>query len=426
MDININLALLAIIGFLILSAFFSGSETAFFSLTKIQLKKMEKSGTKSSRRIVRLMKNPRELLIIILLGNTIVNVAASSLAALIAIKISREFLSVSSEFYVLTAEIFLMTILLLIFGELTPKLYAYSSPEKLALFSSFLLIIIRFLLWPVIKILGLISAVFSRKHTTSEYTAITSEDFKNLITSDSSQHYLEENEKKIITSIFRFSSTSAREILIPRVDMVAVEASEGLSKLKEVIQQSGHSKIPVFKKNIDNIIGIVYAKDIILNPDKKAIPSFLRPAIFVTENIKIQNLLNQFRIKKIQIAIVVDEYGGTSGLITLEDILEELVGEIHDEYDQESPLISQQMDDEYIVSGMYSIAQLNQEFYLDIDEEAYDNLADFLFDSFNRVPQKNDSYIYNNRVKFTVTNISSQRIKFVKMKLLPVVEDEFE
>ena len=413
-----SFSFIAIIGFLLLSAFFSGSETAFFSLTKIQLKKMEKKRSRSNRRIFRLLKNPRELLIIILLGNTIVNVAASSSAALIAISLGNKYLSHLSQSLIITIEIILMTILILIFGEITPKLLAFSSPEKIAGFSSFFLEIIKYILWPLIKILEFISSIFSIKQSTATNSDLTSEDFKNLISSKAAQNSLEESEKKIISSIFRFSSTLAKEIMTPRVDIIAVDSSEGLKKVKEQIVKSGHSKIPIYKTNIDNIIGIVYAKDVILNPAKQTLAALLRPSLFITENTKIQNLLNQFKNKKIQIAIVVDEYGGTSGLLSLEDILEELVGEIMDEYDKEKPTISRLNDAEYIISGMCSIPELNETFNLNIDDEEYDNLAEFLYDNFNKVPKKNESFIYEGNIKFMITNIKAQRIQYAKMYLM--------
>ena len=388
-----SFSIVSIVGFLILSAFFSGSETAFFSLSKIQLKKLEKSKNKSSKRILRLLKNPKELLIIILLGNTIVNVAAASTAALIAIEVGEKYLQHFSQSILMIIEIIVMTILLLIFGEIAPKLLAFSSPEKTARSSSLLLEIIKYLFWPIIKILELISSIFTTNKRKIEQTDITSEDFKNLIQSKVTQHSLEENEKKIITSIFRFSSTDAKKIMTPRVDISGVDTSEGLQKIKDMIINSGHSKIPIYKTNIDNIIGIIYAKDIILNPEKKSISSFLRPPIFVTENTKIQNLLNKFKKSKILIAIIVDEYGGTAGLVTLEDILEELVGEIRDEYDEEKPNIVKLNKNTFIINGMYSIAELNDKFILDIDEEKYDNLADFIFDNFNKVPEENEHFI---------------------------------
>jgi magnesium and cobalt exporter, CNNM family len=414
----------AILGFLLLSAFFSGSETAFFSLNKIQLKKIEKHKIRSTRRISKLLKNPRELLIIILLGNTIVNVAAASVAALVAIDLAENQFSYLPKSLILTAQIAIMTILLLIFGEITPKLIAFTSPQKVAQISSFFLLIMKYVLWPLIKILELISSMFSSKKAKEQSPNLTSEDFKNLIKSKAAQNSLEEKEKKIISSIFRFSSTLAREIMIPRVDIISVEASNGLSVVRENIISSGHSKIPIFKKNVDNMIGVVYAKDIILNPNKRNLNALLRPPIFITENTKIQNLLNQFKAQKVQIAIVVDEYGGTSGLITLEDILEELVGEIMDEYDKEKPMISKEKDDEYIINGMYSITELNEEFELDIDVNEYDNLAEFLYDNFNRVPTRNESFIFEDKVKFTVQSIKAHRIQYAKMKLLKAADEE--
>ncbi|MDP8201374.1 MAG: hemolysin family protein [Candidatus Tenebribacter burtonii] len=414
---NISFSIISIIGFLIISAFFSGSETAFFSLTKIQIKKIEKNNNQSSRRILRLLKNPRELLIIILLGNTIVNVAAASTAAYIAIEIGENYLQQFQSLLIII-EIFIMTILLLIFGEIAPKLLAFSSPEKTARSSSLILEIIKYLLWPIIKILELISSIFSVNKSKVEQTDITSEDFKNLIQSKITQHSLEENEKRIITSIFRFSSTDAKNIMTPRVDIAGVDTSEGLQKIKDVIISSGHSKIPIYKTNIDNIIGIIYAKDIILNPKKQSISSLLRPPLFVTENTKIQNLLNKFKKRKIQIAIIVDEYGGTEGLITLEDILEELVGEIRDEYDNEKPNIVKQNNDIFSINGMYSISELNEKFILDIDEDKYDNLAEFIYDNFNKVPEENESFIYKDLVKFTVKRIKARRIQYITLEVI--------
>jgi len=416
--VNLNLLLISIFGFLILSAFFSGSETAFFSLSKIQIKKLENNKNKSSKRIIRLLRNSKELLIIILLGNTIVNVAASSTAALIAINIGESHFQNFSQSIIMLIEIVIMTILLLIFGEIAPKLYAFSSPEKVARSSSLILEVIKFVFWPIIKILELISSLFSVKKHKEEEPDITSEDFKNLIRSKVTRHSLEENEKQIISSIFRFSSTDAKNIMTPRVDMAGVDTSEGLQKVKDTIISSGHSKIPIYKTNIDNIIGIIYAKDIILNPQKSTISSLLRPPLFITENTKIQKLLNKFKRSKILIAIIVDEYGGTEGLITLEDILEEIVGEIRDEYDKEKPNIVQQNKNTYIINGMYTISELNEKFMLDIDEEEYDILADFIYDNFNKVPDENESFIYQDMVKFTVKRVKARRIQYITLEVI--------
>lgn len=420
-----SLQYLFLIGLLLLSAFFSGSETAFFSLTKIQLKKYEKDEHASIKRINKLLGNPKALLILILLGNTLVNVTASSTAAVIAIKIGERFFASNTHFFAIFFEIVIMTTLLLIFGEITPKLLAYNSPEKFCRRASLPLLILSYILYPLIKLLEWNNNIFSQsKSKLTDKSSITSEDLKNLLNSKNTDHPLEESEKEIIRSIFRFfSGTKACEIMTPRIDIVAIDETESLENLRKCLLESGHSKIPVYKNNIDNIIGFVYAKDVILNPNKKSIRSLLRQSNYVTENSQISDLLNLFRRRKRQIALVVDEYGGTSGLLTMEDIMEELVGEILDEYDKEGPTISRINDMEYIISGMVTISELNQKFELDIPEDQYDNLAEFLYDNFNRVPVRFDSYIYEDRFEFVVTNIKTRRINYVRLKILAAETD---
>lgn len=415
---SITIKMVYIFILLLVSAFFSGSETSFFSLSKLQLKKLENNNNKTSKRILKLLENPRELLITILLGNTLVNVSASSIAALIALDIAEKYFTNGNSALIIIFEIFLMTIVLLIFGEITPKLLAYKQAEKISGFSSLILTPLSFVLLPIVKVLDFISRFFSKKDVTknSDHHQFTAIDLQNLINSNS-EHDLEETEKKMISSIFKFSTTVAKEIMAPRVDIKAIDKNDGIEKLKQLIIESGHSRIPVYEESIDKIAGFVYAKDILLYGEKKSMNSLIREPFYVTTNMKIQDLLNQFKAKKIHIAIVVDEYGGTSGLITLEDILEELVGEIMDEYDEEQPMITKISNQVFNLNGMYTIADLNSEFSLQIDDEEYDTLASYLLDAFNKVPSKNDSINYEGKATFTVTKISEQRILNVRMKL---------
>lgn len=422
-----DLNYLNIFVFLFLSAFFSGSETAFFSLGKIHLKKLEMQSTPSARRIIRLLKKPRQLLITILLGNTVVNVIASSIAALIAVNYATSYWHYEEiPVWMLIISMVIMTFLLVVFGEITPKLYAITQSEKFAKQSGFFLEILKFVLYPVILLLVLVSRIFSTRTEQFQDTKnrFTTEDLKNLLDSKSQHHPLNENEKKIISGIFKFTSTDAKKIMIPRVDIKAVCVKESLESIKEQIIQSGHSRLPVYSKNIDDLVGVIYAKDIILNPEIKSIDVLLRKLIYVTDNTKIQILLNLFRAKKTHLAIVIDEYGGTSGLVTLEDILEELVGEIVDEYDKETPHLSKISDYEYLASGMINIIDLNQELGLSIDSEKYDNLAAFLYDEFNSVPKIGEKLEYNERALFVVTAVKGQRIETVKIHLHQ--EEDFE
>ncbi|MCD4828070.1 MAG: hemolysin family protein [Candidatus Cloacimonetes bacterium] len=413
---------------LCLSAFFSGSETAFFSLSKIQLKKIEKRRKASSRRILRLLRQPRMLLITILLGNTVVNIAAASLGALITLDIGLKLFpqDVNLQELLLVPQIILMTVLLLIMGEITPKLVAFAHAEGIAGFSGFFLEILKYLLWPLIKLLELISLVFSRSEKLSAEVdaSITSEDFRHLIESKTANHPLEEHEKTIIANIFRLPKTQASEIMIPRVDMVAVDIQDGMDELQRVIVDSGHSRIPVFSKTIDNIIGFVYAKDLILSAETLRIDRHLRRPVFVTENMSIQKLLNFFKASKIHVAIVVDEYGGTSGLVALEDVLEEVFGEILDEHDNEALRIERISPTEYTLSGMFGIAELNQQFDLNLDDDTYDNIAEFLLDHFNRMPELDERFTWEDRAVFTVADIEKNRINFVKLTLLATEDDD--
>lgn len=411
--------LLAICGLLILSALFSGSETAFFSITKLQMKKMENEKSFFSSCVYRLLQKPKRLLITILLVNTIVNILAMSLGAIVAMEFANQYYpnAETTASLILFIEIALMTILLLVVGEIVPKLFAFSKAEEFASAVSGLIIIIQYVLFPVIWVLSQISYIFSKKMDIAKNQQITSEDFRNFVTSHANNHPLEENEKRIIDNIMRFNKTDIKEIMVPRVDITGIEITDSLDELKKLIVESGYSRIPVYKKTMDDIIGVVYAKDLLLAPEKKNIGTLLRKPLYVTENMKIQNLLNHFKTKKIQIAIVVDEYGGTSGLISLEDILEQLVGEIMDEYDEEHPMIVKISENDYVISGMYNIADLNREFSLNLDEE-HDNLAGFLFDAMNHVPVKNESHVYNDAVEFTITSIKKQRICYVRMRIL--------
>ncbi len=411
---------------LILSAFFSGSEIAFFSLSKIQLKKIEKKKSSSSKRVFKLLKSPRKLLITILFGNTIVNIVAVSLAAIVTIRISDGIAGGQYKELMLLVEVVVMTVILLLVGEVTPKLLSFTKAESMAEFSGFILNILMIVLYPIIKLLEWISIIFARKEVTTDHQSsrITSEDIRNLISSKTTYHSLDESEKKMIANIIRLPSTHASEIMIPRVDIVGVEINDDIDEVKRIISESGHSRIPVYKNIIDNIVGFIYAKDLIMNDHANSIHKLMRKPVFATENMSIQNLLNFFKAAKIHIAIVVDEYGGTAGLITLEDILEEVFGEIMDEHDNELPRKIKVSSEEYILSGMYGVAELNAEFELDLDEDQYDNLAEFLYGEFNRVPKKNERIQYGGKAIFTVANIKKNRINYVRMKLVEKKDEE--
>ncbi|MFO7660831.1 MAG: hemolysin family protein [Candidatus Cloacimonadaceae bacterium] len=410
--------------FLAVSAFFSASETALFSLNKLQQKKLEGSDKKSDKRILKMLTKPRFLLITILLGNTLVNISISSFATVYALWLKEHLGLTLSNSALITIQIIVTTIVILILGEIVPKLIAWAKAYSLARIVSLPLLIMGYVLWPLLKLLELFSKILSRQKALSLEDEITTEEFHTLIQSQNTIHNLEEHEKKILAGLFRLPKAEIREIIVPRVRIMAIEVSQTLDELKHLIVESGYSRIPVFRSTIDDIVGVAYAKDILLHPEIVTIDKLMRPAWFVTENMKIQTLLNQFKSKKTQIAVVVDEYGGTSGIITLEDIMEELVGEIQDEYDEdEAPSFVRENESSVIVDGMFSIRELNQEMHLDIEPDNYDNVADFLLEYFNHVPKVNENLLYADRIKFTILESDTKCINRIRIEQIPEPED---
>ncbi len=422
-----NTTLLWIGLFLLASAFFSASETALFSLTKFQQKKLENSDKKGDKRILKLLAKPRFLLITILLGNTLVNISISSFATLYSLYLKEHFGILLSDSTIIAFQIVITTTTILLIGEIIPKLIAWAKAYPIAQVVTIPLQILGVVLYPVLKLLEQFSLILSKKKSGLSDSEITSEEFHTLIHSNNSMHSLEEHEKKILTGLFRLPKAEIREIIVPRVHITAIEESQSLDELKVLIVESGYSRIPVYKGSIDEIVGVVYAKDILLKPEIAELSNLMRPVWFVTENMKIQTLLNQFKSKKTQIAVVVDEYGGTSGIITLEDIMEELVGEIQDEYDVDETLSLERINENtIIVNGMCGIREINLELSLEIDPEKYDNIADFLLENFNHVPKVNEKLKFQNRVEFTITDSSKKRINRIKIERIIESYEEFE
>jgi CBS domain containing-hemolysin-like protein len=399
-----------------LSAFFSGSETAMFSLSRIYLKKLENTNGRRAALVLKLLSKPRKLLITLLLCNTFVNIALSSFSTLMAYNIA-----ISQGWDVsltISVQIALVTIIILIFGEIVPKLLALSLANELSLLLAYPLAVIQFLFSPLVFIFVKLSDWISSKHGSDKHpaTRFTEEDFHNLIQSDSSSSSLEEHEKRMLVGLFRFREAEISEIFVPRVKITAIEESQSLEELRQLIVDSGYSRIPVYHETIDEIVGIIYVKDLILYPEKECISDLMRPAWFVTENMKIQSLLNQFKQKKLQVAVVVDEYGGTSGIVSLEDILEEIVGEIQDEYDaDEIPEFSKCEDGSFLISGNYSVRQFNQEFSREISVEEYDNMAEFLLAQFNHVPMVGESYSLDENMLFEILDSDEKSIKQIRI-----------
>ncbi len=405
---------------LIFSAFFSGSEVSLFSLDK---RKIESSDEKSFivRYIIHLLEAPRRLLVTILLGNTIFNVGASILSVSIALDVAA-FYDVSVDIIII-AQIIILTVLVLILGEVTPKVIASKHPLVFAKTVAFPLYWISVILYPIAKFLtDIIKAATSRINFDKSKTAILSSELSDLAELSAEKGTLEEGEEEIIHGLVQFKTVTAREIMTPRVDIVPISVSASYDEVIDIITKSGHSRLPLYEDSLDNILGVIYAKDLlpyISGTDAKQklfLKKMARTAIFIPESKLINQLLQEFREANMHVGIVVDEYGGTSGLISLEDILEEIVGEIRDEYDIEENEITKLSDDSYMLLGKMSIDELNNlfEYNFNSEDDDYDTVGGFIFNHSGSIPVNGYSF-ETNHFKFTVEEVENNRINKVRV-----------
>jgi len=424
LDIGELLRLLTLFICLFFSAFFSGSEVALFSLDKKQIRDLKKNHKIVGGYIQVLLDNPRKLLVTILLGNTVVNTAASIIAVLIALDLSSS-IGISKE-VALFIQIILLTIVILFFGEVTPKLWANKYPAQFSKMVAIPLYWLSVIFTPISKLLTeLLKLITANIKSDKAKTALHSTEFSELVDLGAEKGTFEEGEHEIIQSIVDFKHVTAREVMTPRVDIVAVSTSTDYDALMKIITETGHSRIPLYENNLDNILGIVYAKDMLpylSNPEIRKtmqLRKIARDAIYVPGTKLINDLLREFQEKKMHLGIVVDEYGGTAGLISLEDILEEIVGDIRDEYDKGEKEITKVNDTNFIVLGKTAISELNDLLEQDFSSEKddYDTVGGFIYNHAGSIPTVGFQFTFNN-YKFTVKEVVNKRINKVVVEKL--------
>lgn len=414
---------------LLSSAFFSGSEVALFSIEKKRLKEIS-SNNLMGRYIHLLLEHPRRLLVTILLGNTVINVAASIVAVTLAIEIASAH-DISIDL-ILMLQIIILTILILIFGEITPKIYASRYPVQFAKFISIPLYWVSILIYPIAKVLSdLIRIVFSRIKPDARKTAILNSELSELADISAAKGTIVEDEQELIHGLVSFREVMAREVMTPRVDISAVSVDTSLEGVMKIITDSGHSRLPLYEDNLDNIKGIIYAKDLLKFLREKeqvqnfSLVSLARNAMFVPETKLISELMQEFQSKKLHMGIVVDEYGGTSGLISLEDILEEIVGEIVDEYDKEENPIVKLSERSYVVLGKVDIDEINELLETDLSSENddYETIGGFIFNQAGTIPAENYNFVFD-RFRFTVKKLENKRIYSVQIDIIDQPDEE--
>jgi putative hemolysin len=424
LDIAWQVKILILLCLLLISAFFSGSEVALFSL---KIKKIENEFASNSiilRYLKSLLEKPRRLLVTILIGNTVANVAASIVAVTLALEYA-EYSGISIDI-VLTVQILLLTIVVLLFAELIPKVFASKNSLVFAKFSAVPMYLSTALLFPIAEtITEAIRLISSKLKIDKSKAAITEDELNELAEFGQEKGTIEEEEQEIISSLVEFKSVLVGEIMTPRVDIVSVENNSDYNELINVINESGHSRIPLYEENLDRILGFIYAKDLLpyINDEKLRkelkLIDIIRKPIFVPKSKKISELMHEFQEKKMHIAIVVDEYGGTAGLVTLEDIIEEVIGEIWDEYDQKEDQITVTDDGTFIVLGKTPVYEVNETLGESIipEDENYDTIGGLVFNQAGNIPKEGFTFQLN-RYSFTVKEVIKKRIKRVFIKKL--------
>ncbi len=406
---------------LYLSGLFSGSETAFFSLSRLDLGEMEPKSP-----VKRLMGAPERLLITILLGNTLVNVAVGSLGALAALRISE--IRSYPEALTIALEVGVVTFLILVVGEVAPKMYAM---QRNRLFSQRSAPLLGAMMKVFAPFLNAIERIFFSGKASGEGIAdnpfVTAEELRTIVAISEQRGTLEEDERDMIDSVMEFGETVVRELMVPRVDMSCLEDTTTVGDAIGAVKEAGYSRLPVYDGDIDHIVGILYAKDLLkLDPETdqdRSIRDVARAPTFTPESKGAGELLKELQHRRIHIAIVVDEYGGTAGLVTLEDLIEEIVGEIRDEYDEDEQLLTVINKTTLLADGMVRLDELAEEVGVGLEGDGVETLGGYLMDAFGRIPSEGEK-LERDGLEFTVEDVEEQRITGVRIVKLEADAEE--
>ncbi|WP_055069915.1 HlyC/CorC family transporter [Clostridium massiliamazoniense] len=413
MDDSTITLIISIAILILFSAFFSATETAFSSLSKIRLKNLANNHNKRANETLKLTNDFDKILSTILIGNNVVNILSASLATIIFTKYYGDFgVSLSS---------IIMTIIVLIFGEVSPKSIAKESPETFAMFATPFLKVLMLILGPINYFFVLLKKLLSIVIKVEKNAAITEDELLTIIEEAENDGGIGSNECKLIKSAIEFNDLDAGEIITSRVNIVGVPKESTIKEAKELFRESGYSRLPVYIDTIDKITGVIHQKDIYNESfdNDSNIETLVKPIICTTPNTKISELLRNFQYSKNHMAVIVDEFGGTEGIVTLEDILEELVGEIWDEHDDIIEYFKKINDNEYLVLCTASLSDFFETFNLNVDEEKYESqtINGWVIEEFGYLPKKDQSFKYEN-LQITVAKIGYRKVEEIIVRLI--------
>lgn len=414
MDPSDAIQIIILIILLMFSAFFSSAETALTTVNKIRIRSLADEGHRGAKAILDVTEDSSKLLSAILIGNNVVNTAAASLTTTIAYHFGGSAVAFASG---------LITLLILLFGEITPKTTAAIHAEGVSMIYAPIIRIFIKLMTPVIFIVnGLSRAILFVLRINPENTkkAMTASDLRTIVDVSHEDGVIESEEKELIYNIFDFNDAKAKDVMVPRVHVTFADVASTYEELLEIFREDKFTRLPIYEETTDHVIGTINMKDLLLFDSKKEfhVRDILREAYFTYEYKNISELLVEMKDSSFNIAIVLDEYGETAGLITLEDILEELVGEIRDEYDEnEEDLVRQVGEREYVVEGSLNLEDLNDELDLNLSSDDYDSLGGLIIEHLDRLPQAGDEITTSDGIRLVVEKLDKNRIELVHMYL---------
>lgn len=406
MDSSSVSQIIALVFLVAMSAVFSSSETAITSVSKIKVRQLDQKDNKNAHLLKKLHDNMQTTISTILIGNNIVNIAASSIATIL-------FTNIFHQNGALISTV-VMTVFVLIFGEVLPKTIAQYKNKSVALKFSRFIYFLTLVFKPIVKVLNLLTRLIIKLFVgeDEDSSTLTEEELKTLVEVSEEEGVLKNQETEIMINALELKETLAVDIMTPRTSMASVDIEDAESDLKEIIKNITYSRIPVYEDSIDDIIGVLHIKELahkIIEDDRDfKVRDILKPAFYAYEYIPVVDLFKQMRTKNISISIIIDEYGGTSGIVTMEDILEELVGEIDDEYDNEKE-VTKLSDNEYLVDPEMRIDEVNERFDLDIKSDKFDSIGGFVIELLDRMPKSKDEVEFEN-LKFVVVNVDKRKI----------------
>ena len=419
-----GIQLLILILLLLMSAFFSSTETALTTVNKIRVRTLAENGDKQAEYVLKIIEDPSKMLSAILIGNNVVNLYASSLATVLATHIwGNKIVGIATG---------ILTLLILIFGEITPKTVATIQAERIAFRFAKIIYYIMTVLTPVIFVVNQLSFLvlkLLRVDVKAKGESITEDELRTIVEVSHEEGVIESEEKKMINNVFDFGDAQAKEVMIPRIDMTFAQVDSSYDELIQIFQEDKFTRLPVYEDTTDNVIGILNMKDLLLCHDKDhfSVRDIMREPYFTYEHKNTAELFMEMRKSSISLAIVLDEYGATAGLITLEDLLEEIVGEIRDEYDtdEEDPIV-QLSDREYMVLGSTNLEDLCDEIGLNFTSEDYDTIGGYLIGLLDHLPEKNEVIITDDDVLLRVEQMDKNRIEkiYIKKPEAPVSDAE--